>query len=188
VILPNQAPFFCGAFVMLSGNMEALVINGSPGAGKSTIANVLAEKLREDNQLHAVIDVDELGRVYPENHGGIIWQNLSAVIQNYTRLVDIKLIIPVCVDSQAALDKLQTALRSGKLTICELTAPVDVLVARVTAREPNEHWQHKLRERVEAYSNIPEKYADFRIDTNALSEEQVIQKIIDKLSWEVDRS
>lgn len=163
--------------------MEALVINGSPGAGKNTIANAIAEKLRLADQQHTVIDVDELGRLYPENHDEIMWQNLTVVVQNYMVLENIKLILPVCLDSQDALDKLKAAVPANKLTICELTAPVEVLESRVTAREPNAYWQEKLRKLVRVYNNMPEKFADFQVNTEKLSPEQVAQQILSKLAW-----
>jgi adenylylsulfate kinase-like enzyme len=44
---------------------EVLLLHGSPGSGKSIQAGAVAEQLREADQAHAVIDLDELNIIYP---------------------------------------------------------------------------------------------------------------------------
>ena len=112
-----------------------------------------------------------------------MWDNLAAVWQNYMQISDIKVILPVCIDDKEALDKLEAAVPCDKFTICELTAPTNVLDVRVTEREPNKYWQEKLRGQVQAYANRKEKFADFQIGTENLTPEQTAHDIIQQLGW-----
>lgn len=163
--------------------IEVLVINGSPGSGKSTIANALSEELRKLNQVHAVIDVDELARVYPETQGDLMWRNLAAIWENYRQIEGMKAILPVCIDDQEALDKLKASVPCDTFTICELVAPVDILKSRVTEREPNDYWQGKLRDLVQRYADRPEKFSDFQVSTERSSVENTAKEIVAKLGW-----
>jgi len=86
---------------------EVLVLNGSPGSGKTTLANAIGERLREIDTPHAVIDVDELARVHPEIGSSLGWKNLRAIWPNYTALPNLKVILPVCIDTKRDLDELR---------------------------------------------------------------------------------
>lgn len=162
---------------------EVLVLNGSPGSGKSTMANLIAEQLRESDIPHAVIDVDELARVYPEEHMTMMWDNLSLIWKNYKKIPNIKVLLPVCIDDKEALEALKNATLCDRFTICELTAPVDLLKSRVAEREPNEYWQNKLKELVDTYQNRPIKFSDFQQDTSAFSPSETASKITSLLGW-----
>jgi GTPase SAR1 family protein len=164
---------------------EVLVLNGSPGSGKTTLANAIAERLREMDIPHAVIDVDELARVYPEVGGSIGWRNLRAVWPNYAALPNLKVIIPVCIDSTRDLEELQNATPSSSFTVCELVADELVLKDRVTRREPNEYWQTKLRNLVERYleKDSTAKLGDFRVRTDNGSVDEAAREILNRLGW-----
>ena len=165
---------------------EVLVLNGSPGSGKTTLANAIAERLREMDAPHAVIDVDELARVYPEIGSSICWNNLRAMWPNYTALPNLKVILPVCIDSKRDLEELRNAAPSRKFSICELVADEFVLKERVTKREPNEYWQSKLRGLVEKHlgKDTTYRFADFRVRTDDKSIGEAVEEILSHLGWD----
>src|ERR1700722_12771758 len=132
-------------------DIEVLVLNGSPGSGKSTLANAIAEQLRQLNIAHAVIDIDELGRVYPELGSSLAWTNLGSMWPNYAAISNLKVILPICIDSEKDLEALRNAAPCKEITICELVANDSILKDRVTKREPNEYWQRKLRNLVDRH-------------------------------------
>ena len=169
---------------------EVLVLNGSPGSGKTTLANAIAEKLRETDIPHAVIDVDELTRVYPEAGNSLGWRNLRAMWRNYFSPANPKVIIPVCIDNQRDLEELQDATPCGKFTICELVADEIVLKERVTRREPNEYWQSKLRGLVENYirKDSTAKFGDFQVRTDDRSVDETVKHILNRLGWNQDEA
>jgi ABC-type lipoprotein export system ATPase subunit len=128
---------------------EVLVLNGSPGSGKTTLANAIAERLREMEIPHAVIDVDEFARVYPEVSSSLGWRNLRAVWPNYASIPNLRAILPVCIDSKQDFEQLRNAVPSRKFTVCELVADELILKERVTRREPNEDRGNRERLRID---------------------------------------
>jgi energy-coupling factor transporter ATP-binding protein EcfA2 len=169
---------------------EVLVLNGSPGSGKSTLANAIAEQLRQMDMAHAVVDVDELGRIYPELGNSLGWDNLRAIWPNYAAIPNLKVIVPVCIDNAQDLKALRNATPCKDLTICELVADPVTLRDRVTSREPNEYWRSKLRSLVDKHiSKIPaEQFGDFRVRTDDKSINDAVQNILERLGWKAARS
>ena len=164
---------------------EVLVLNGSPGSGKTTLANAIAEQLRQMDVPHAVIDVDELGRVHPEIDSAICWRNLSAIWPNYSAFPNLKAILPVCIDRRHDWEALRSAVSAKRFTICELVAGESVLKQRVTSREPNEYWQSKLRKLVDRHlgKHAADKFGDFRVRTDDKSIDETAREILQRLNW-----
>src|SRR5271165_5365101 len=169
---------------------EVLVLNGSPGSGKSTLANAIAEHLRQMDIAHAVIDLDEVGRIYPELGSPFVWNNLRAMWPNYAAISNLKVILPVCIDSKEDLEALRNATPYKEITICELVADVSTLKDRVTRREPNEYWQNKLRNLVDKHisKDSADKYGDFRVRTDDKLIEEAAQEILEYIGWKAIRN
>jgi ABC-type lipoprotein export system ATPase subunit len=165
--------------------IEVLVLNGSPGSGKTTLANAIAEQLRRMDTAHAVIDVDEVGRIYPEVGSSLGLDNLRSMWPNYAAIPNLKVTLPVCLDSKEDLEALQKAMPCKEITICELLANDSTLKDRVTRREPNEYWQSKLRNLVDEYINkdSSNKFGDFRVRTDDKSIDDAAQEILERLGW-----
>ena len=171
---------------------ELLILNGSPGSGKTTLADAIAEQLREAAIAHAVIDLDEFAVIYSPDNDSVEWgnkfkwKNLAAVWPNYIALGDIKIIVPVVIDTNDDFEAIKAATRGTVITVCELTAPTDILIDRVTAREPNEYWKKRLRGLVENYNrrSEDERFADIKIATHQKSVTDTATLIIEKLNWQ----
>ena len=174
----------------IANDIEVVVLNGSPGSGKSTLANAIAEQLRQLSQAHAVIDVDELGRIFPELGSSFGWANLRAIWPNFAAVANLKVILPVCIDSKRDLEALRTATPSKEFTICELVASESTLKDRVTKREPNEYWQRKLRMLVDKHirKDLSDKFADFRVRTDDKSIDEAAREILKHLKWTAAKS
>ena len=169
---------------------EVLVLIGSPGSGKSSIANAIAERLRRMDIAHAVIDVDEVGRIYPELDSSFGWNNLRAMWPNYAAISNLKVILPVCIDSKKDLEALRNAMPGKEITICELVANESTLKDRVTKREPNEYWQNKLRNLVDKHisKDSADKFGNFRVNTDDKSIDEAAQEILERLGWKMIKS
>jgi shikimate kinase len=173
----------------MSGSLavEVVVLNGSAGAGKSTVAGELSEVLREDDVPHAVLDVDELARVFPwEQAGDLKWRNVAAVFPSFARISDcIKVVLPVLIDTDDDLAALRNATPCDRFVVCELIADKETLLERVNAREPNEFWRSQLRHLVELYAERPtsQKFADFQVRTDRSTPRSTALEIAAHLGW-----
>jgi predicted kinase len=166
--------------------VDVLILHGSPGSGKTTLSRAMAECLRTADMANAVIDLDDLCKVYPYPARSFARENLEAIWPNYAAIADLKLVIPSVIADEEELALLRTAVPGAKLAVCELTAPEAVLKDRVTAREPNEYWQSRLREFIDLYhrrSDLP-KIRDFQVTTHEKSVYETAQEVIEKAGWQ----
>lgn len=167
-------------------NVEVLIIHGSPGSGKSTLAGAVSDILREANISHAVIDPDEISRIFPTQDNAFSKKNLKAIWPNYTVVTDLRGIIPTVIVDKEELRLLRDALPATKFMICELIAPEEVLKERVIARESNDFWKDTLLKWVDVYQNRTEdlKFGDFQVNTHDKSVEEAAQEIVAQAGWQ----
>jgi adenylylsulfate kinase-like enzyme len=165
--------------------IEVLVLNGSPGSGKSTIANAIAIHLMQMDIAHAVIDVDELGRIHPELGTAFSRNNLRAMWPNYAAIPNLKVILPVCIVSKQDLKEIRDAVPCKGFTICELVADESTLKDRVTRREPDGYWQTRLRELVDEHihKDSADRFSDFRVRTDDKSIDDAAKAVLELLGW-----
>ena len=146
----------------------------------------MAEHLRAADMANAVIDLDDLCKGYPYPERSFARENLKAIWLNYAAIPDLKLVIPSVIADEEELELLRAAVPGAKFAVCELTAPEAVLKDRVTAREPNEYWQSRLRDFVDLYhrrSDLP-KVRDFQVTTHDKSVDETAQEVIEKAGWQ----
>jgi shikimate kinase len=167
---------------------DVLVLHGSPGSGKSTLSRAIAERLRTADVAHAVIDMDELSLIHPHPGRSFGRDNLKAIWPNFAAVPHLKVVLPTVVADEEELTQLRAAAPGSAFVVCELTAPVAVLMTRVTAREPNEFWQTRLQHFVELYHQRTDlaKIRDFHVTTHDKSVDEAAQEIINKAGWRVE--
>jgi len=166
-------------------SVDVLILHGSPGSGKTTLSRAIAEFLRAVDMANAVIDLDDLCKVYPDPGRSFARENLEAIWPNYAAIPELKLVIPSVIADEEELGLLRAAVPGARFAVCELTAPEAVLKDRVTAREPNEYWQGLLRDFVDLYhrrSDLP-KVRDFQVTTHDKSVDEAAQEVIEKAGW-----
>ncbi|GAB2582965.1 AAA family ATPase [Microlunatus antarcticus] len=170
--------------------VEVLVLHGSPGSGKTTLSRSVSEILRRADVAHAVIDLDDLDRVYPHRGRAFVRDNLRGVWPNYTAKRPLKVIIPSLIANEQERDDLRAAVPAARFLVCELTAPEAVLRHRVTEREAagGEYWQTRLLNFVDMYNRRTDltQIRDFLVATNARSTEEAAKEIIDRAGWTLD--
>lgn len=72
---------------MVTMGVQALLIGGRSGAGKTTVSYEVSEVLSRRDVAHVLIDGDNLDAVYPSVEGAALAEaNLSAIWRNYASL------------------------------------------------------------------------------------------------------
>lgn len=165
--------------------IDVLVLHGSPGSGKTTLSQTLAELLRTADVANAVIDLDQLSLVHPSPRRSFANDNLRAIWPNFVALGDLKVVIPAVVADEDELVQLRAAVPGSSFAVCELTAPLDVLRDRLTAREPNDFWQSRLQKFVDLYHSRTDlaRIRDFQVSTHDRSLDQAAREILVKARW-----
>ncbi|WP_158866988.1 AAA family ATPase [Leifsonia sp. AG29] len=116
--------------------MDSVFINGTVGAGKSTLADALsaAEPLP-----HAVIDLDEVRRLRPAppadpfNHE-LELRNLSSLARNYRVAGAQRFIVAGVIEEPTEIARYVEALEATGMLVVRLTAEPEVLASRLRFR------------------------------------------------------
>jgi len=167
-------------------DVDVLVLHGSPGSGKTTLSRALSEHLRVADVPHAVIDLDDISIVHPYPGRDFPRANLSALWPNYAAVAPgLRLILPTVLADEGEAGLLRAAAPGRTFTVCELTAPKPVLYERVTAREPNDFWQERLRRWVDVFTARTDlaRIRDFQVTTHDKTIEQAAAEILRKAGW-----
>lgn len=79
----------------------------------------------------------------------------------------------------------RAAVPGARVTICETTAPVEVLKERLTEREPTPEWAAALHAWVDAYHSRDdhERIRDFQVVTHPASLAESVDEVLALTGW-----
>jgi adenylylsulfate kinase len=118
---------------------HALLINGTVGSGKTSVADALGDLLAEAGVPHAFVDVDWLRRSWPcppddPYNTGMALRNLAVVARNYLDAGVQCLVLAGVLESRAERDAYQASLGVG-LTVCRLRVDLETVRSRLVSRQ-----------------------------------------------------
>ncbi|MCL3863150.1 GNAT family N-acetyltransferase [Actinotalea sp. K2] len=150
--IPNYGPYVeeadsvCYARWLDGTGTRVVVVNGTMGAGKTTVASAMSDLLREREVPHGWVDVDALCQVWPTSEQDPYAQSLvflglaglapGLAAQGYRRVV-----LARVVEDPADRERYEMAFDGADVTVVRLRAAEHVRVERLTAREPEGYWQ-----------------------------------------------
>ena len=164
--------------------IDVLVLTGPPGAGKSTIATEVSDRLAAAGVGHAVVDLDELNRLQPEGGSALGFRNLASVWDGYAAEGARRLVLAALVESAADLERISDAVGGARLTVCRLRARTDTLVDRIGRRETD-----LMRARMQALARRwaqrldDEDLGEPVIETDAQPVAQVADAVVTASGW-----
>jgi adenylylsulfate kinase-like enzyme len=164
---------------------QVLVLHGSPGSGKTTLAGAVTERLRRADIASALIDPDAFSIVHPHQGRSFSRANLRAVWPNYMAVPDLRVVLPLVVVDEADLVELREITAADRFIVCELTAPRAVLEKRVKEREPNDFWRSRLLDFIASYHERDDHPAirDFQVSTHAASVDESAAEVVSRSGW-----
>ncbi|MBN9632561.1 MAG: AAA family ATPase [Actinobacteria bacterium] len=170
--------------------MDSVFINGTVGAGKSTLADALsaAEPLP-----HAVIDLDAIRRLSPPPQGDpfaheLELQNLRALAANYRAAGARRFILAGVIEDPGETARYVDALNADGLLLVRLTARPEILSGRLRARhrdDPGDLQWHL--ERVGELTVILDRFEghDLVLDSSDAAPGDLVRAVRLAAGWEV---
>lgn len=115
-----------------------VLICGPAGVGKSSSAIEVSERLQREGVAHALIDTDELDRIFPmpPDLARVTERNLAFMWEGFLQR-DIRrlILVGVWLDRPSELNWIRRAIPDARLTIIRLVATEVTLVDRIRRRE-----------------------------------------------------
>lgn len=120
---------------------RAVVLTGSVGSGKTTVASAVGDLLKEQGVPHAVLDVDALCDVWPPPEGdpfaeAVALRNVRAVGRDAADAGYRHLVLARVVERPEERERYEAALDGADVRLVRVTAPEAVRLARLEARTP----------------------------------------------------
>jgi len=124
----------------MASPVPVLLLTGPVGAGKSTVANEAARLLRELDVPHALVDLAWIGQCWPVPRDDpwnerLVHQNLACMWSNFSRAGVDRLIVGRVLEARSLLRHLAEAVPGARITVVRLRVRLEVLEARIRARE-----------------------------------------------------
>jgi adenylylsulfate kinase-like enzyme len=178
----------------MSTDFQAVLINGTVGSGKTTVATALAESLRTDEISGAVIDLDWLGEFWPHPPGdrfnlAITLANLRDLAANVRAAGARVLIMAGVIETEEQRRRHADAV-AGPLDVVRLKTDLDLIRSRLHDRHDRDpaglDWHLQRSGELDA---ILDRAAidDLVLDATELSPEQSAARIRAHFGIEVAR-
>ncbi|MEU2246991.1 hypothetical protein [Streptomyces sp. NPDC019224] len=169
----------------------ALLINGTVGVGKTSVAGAVGGLLAEAGVPHAVLDLDWLRQAWPAPPGDrfnftMLLRNLRSVAGNYVAAGAARLVLAGVIEQRAERDRLAEAVGTD-LTVCRLRAELPVLQRRLAQRHADE--PEALRWHLDRTTELDEilgrtALEDFTVDTTDVPVPDVAASVLKAAGWQ----
>ncbi|HWL64607.1 MAG TPA: AAA family ATPase [Actinomycetota bacterium] len=169
---------------------QAVLLTGTIGVGKTTVAEAISESLHDAHQLHALIDLDWLAQLYPAPdeadpyNTNLAADNLAAVWRNFHTAGARRAVMAATVESAEQLGEIRRALPDAEFTVVLVTASSDSVHGRIATRD-----RGRLRNDFLACTNAlatrieSAGLHEFAIENDGRLPDEAANEILQKLGW-----
>ncbi|MFN2390114.1 MAG: AAA family ATPase [Actinomycetota bacterium] len=170
--------------------VPVVVITGTIGVGKTTVATAMSEILHERGIRHGILEVDWLGEVYPAPYPddpystSFAMQNLAAIWPNYLEVGITRAIVTMTLENHQELEGLRTALSSPNLTVVRLEASTDTRAARIKHRELG-NLLNLFLEKTDPLAAKMKRFGigDLVVDNDHRTPQEVAEEVLTSIGW-----
>ena len=169
----------------------ALLINGTVGAGKTAVADMIGDLLTEAAVPNAVVDLDWLRRSWPSPpddpfNVALTLANLRAVARNFRDAGAVRLTLAGVIEDRAGREAHRAAL-GIPLAVCRLTVDLAVVRDRLIGRHVGD--ESGLRWHLHRAGELDDILAtagvdDFTVDATDRSVHAVAADVISAAGWD----
>lgn len=169
--------------------VPVIVLNGSIGAGKSSVLGEVSELLAEVEAAHCALDLDALSQVFPRTPDDpfmlrLAVDNLRAVWSNAARVGAERLVLASVVESVSDLQPMMGAIPGAAPFVCRLHAPVALLQERVRHREIGTDLDWHLRRARELAAILEDgEVNDVVVDASDRPLRSIAIDVLDAAAW-----
>ncbi|WP_162466487.1 adenylyl-sulfate kinase [Streptomyces taklimakanensis] len=171
---------------------ESLLITGTVGAGKTTVAHVVGDLLADAGTPTAVVDLDALCRSRPAPEGDpfnveLLLRNLRCVAGNHIAAGAVRLVLAGVAESRGDRERYREAVGTG-LTVCRLRVHLPTVRRRLVRRHENDHAPDALRwhlDRAGELDRILDRahVADHTVDATDGSAADIATAVLRAVGW-----
>ena len=174
-----------------AGSLPVLLITGPGGVGKTTVAFEVCRSLESAGIAHAMIDTDELDRIFPAPDGDphkslLTRRNLAAVWANLRAAGAPRLILTMVAPSiEEELSHVREAIPEATVTVIRLRASEDDLLERVHGREVGSGYGYQAARTIEQARLMEREPTADRIviDTSDSTVDEVTREVLARAGW-----
>lgn len=165
-------------------SVPVLIITGPVGAGKTTVALMVAELLEQAEIAHSCVDLDALRWHYPSLpedpfSARLAIRNLAAIWRNFQEYGATCLVVADVIETRDELERYKGALPGADIFVTRLRASLETLAQRVRQRETGSGlaW-HLARAPVLAEIMDRNRVENLLIETDGKSVQQIAEEIL----------
>ena len=168
----------------------SLLITGTVGVGKTTVAEAVGDLLAVRGVPHAVVDLDQLSRCWPPPAGdrfnrAMELRNLRSVTANYRAAGALRLVLAGVIEQRSHLQDYERALDCS-ISIVRLRADPHVLADRLRDRHRNDPdglaWHLSRAPELTAVLDLA-GVADTEVDTTGRPIPKVAADVLAAVGW-----
>ncbi len=171
--------------------VPVLAITGPGGVGKTTVAFEVSRRLEASGVGHALIDTDELDRLFPPPSDDpqktkLTARNLAAVWANFRAAgADCLVIAGVMLSFDRELPYIEIAVPDADVTVVRLRATEEELLERVRRREVGSVGEAQIRRSFYQLREMDQEPANdaLIVETSERSVAEVASEIIRRGGW-----
>ncbi|MGI8858731.1 MAG: hypothetical protein ACR2HO_01025 [Rubrobacteraceae bacterium] len=173
--------------------IPTLAITGPGGVGKTTVALEVSRQLEASGVGHALIDMDELDRLFPPPPGdpcksGLTTRNLAAMWTNFREAGASRLVLVAVMRSpERELPYINAAIPAADILVVRLRVAGETLSERVWRREVGSGGEAQIRRSLDQSCEWEREPVNGQliVETSGRSITEIAAEILQRSGWPV---